>query len=245
MKLVVIDLEGSGLNTEPRSERSPKEPDCILEVGLVVLNAETLVEEYRDSWLVQPPFVSNAAFPELEVAFDTWETNLREKNKFVFDMHSKPGTDSPAGESLLQALRKSLKSDRNSHEDVEARMIAALYMASGLKDEKTRAEFALLHPGNSPLMLCGNSIANYDIPMLRLWMPNLLKCLSYRIMDVSVLRSFYQDIAKVKLPEGLAEKIKSGGGGHRALSDALFCAEALRELVTFGQTGGITQERVG
>lgn len=89
-------------------------------------------------------------------------------------------------------------------------------------------------------------------------------------MDVSVLRSFYQDLAKVTLPDGLAEMIKSGvgrsgaraangGSLHRALDDAKNCAEALREcvayarnranngttVISYGQIGGITGGSIG
>ncbi len=209
MKLAVIDLETSGLNVSGDPRKGI--PDCILEIGLVVLNAETLVEECAQSWGVMPPSATDTE------TFDGWEMNLREKNRFVFDMHSKTESDEP---SLLAALREHAGSKGFEHGAVEQSVLRTL-----------RAHV----PEGEKAIFTGNSIANLDIPMLRMWMPELHAALHYRIMDVSVLRTFYMELARVKLPDGLAEAIKSGGGGHRALADALHCAESLRKLVAYAR----------
>ncbi len=236
MKLIVLDLEGSGLKLKPdyvfRSdsfEDRPHQPgydaDCILEVGLVVLDGETLKEEHRFSTGVLPPGV------ETEEQFDRWATMLREKNAFVHEMHTKSG--------LLAALvKEAADGTLPSYQHVEG----VLVDIAAKHSERLKVEGAgPMHAGNSDLMLTGNSIANLDIPMLRLWMPAFHNMLSYRIMDVSVLRTFYTDLSKVTLPDGLAERIKSGTGRagssteHRALADAENCAEALREAVKYAR----------
>jgi hypothetical protein len=84
-------------------------------------------------------------------------------------------------------------------------------------------------------MFVGNSIANYDIPMLRRWMPEVTKALSYRTLDVSVLRTFFRGTAKIKLPKDVDDLLSGDTAEetHRALDDCLHCAEALRGLTTY------------
>ncbi len=227
MKLIVADLETSGLNvaSPPATRAILDTPDCILEVGVVVLDANlgengappSFKELARFEQLVLPPMVSNVE------TFDMWATNLREKNSFVHNMHTESG--------LLAALRVVAGSEHEMlyhHSEVESFMIELLERHTDLP-----ASPKPMHPGNSDLIFTGNSIANLDIPMFRLWMPKLLEKLSYRIMDVSVLRTFYTQLACVPLPPELDAAIKSGGGGHRALSDAVWCADSLRKLVDF------------
>jgi oligoribonuclease (3'-5' exoribonuclease) len=229
VKLLVLDFEGSGLNTTPHAverfeayenepHRPGQDPDCILEVGLVVLDAETLKEEQRFSAAVLPPGADN------NEKLGRWTAMLREKNSFVYEMHEKSG--------LLNNLKNPGVQEVLYVSEVEARLCALVMVVS----DRAKVDGAgPMHPGNSDVMFTGNSIANYDIPLMKLWMPKLHKLLAYRIMDVSVLRTFYTDLARVALPPGLADKIKTGGGGHRALSDAEWCADALRECVTYAR----------
>ncbi len=234
--LAVIDLEGSGLNVDPPRETA----DEILEVGMVVLDAASLEEVYRNEWLVLPRVV---AIPNTTNAFYRWAQALRDTNPFVFDMHSKetpPDSTHLIGRpSLLASLRA--VSGTQSGEFCNAGMVQGEIIdainkinppeSTDDKEPRPPGYVHRIHPGNSTVMFAGNSISNYDIPLLRMWMPDLIKRLSYRIMDLSVLRTFLVELARTPLPEKLNLAIKSGGGGHRALSDALYCANSLREIV--------------
>lgn len=259
--LAVIDLETSGLNVRPNSRaygttwgpdgdvtKPPHtpgtDPDCILEVGLVVLDASTLTEMFKKSWLVLPPGVSS------KVDFEVWVSTLRECSKFVYDMHDNAG-EGPDDKSLLYALRDRLGSTMSqaySHAFIEESVIDALKDTCGayvveLMDPNAGVPKER-HPGNSDIILTGNSIANLDLPMLRNWMPKLHNMLSYRIMDVSVLRTFYVDLARtIGADHPTALAIKSGGGGHRALSDALYCSQFLRELVVYARGTAAVREK--
>lgn len=238
-KLAVIDIEGSGLRLKSgRADESdasyaalPHRPgvdhDCILEVAVIILDAETLIEETRYSWFVLPPGVDTAG------KFDAWVSALKVADPFVFDMHSKKS--SIGAPSLLDDLAglagRSEVADsyslRSRVEDDLTLFLNRLTLSESTQD---------VHPGNSVVMFTGNSIANYDIPMFRCWMPAVVKALSYRIMDVSVLRSFYNTIANVQLPEGLDEAIRSGGNdNHRAMDDCEHCASALRRLTAYAR----------
>ncbi len=271
-KLAVIDLEGSGLRLksgrEDESDASyaayPHRPGvdhaCILEAGIVILDAATLQEEARDSWLVLPPGVDTL------VKFDAWMEALRTADPFVFEMHSKKPTPPAVGAwenySLLDMLRDAaIAMQEGGFGYVSGldycRVNVPHFLHGARYDHKLpgRApqvwcpiDLDTVHPGNSDVMFVGNSIANYDIPMLRRWMPDVVKALSYRIMDVSVLRSFYNTIAAVELPEGLDLAIRAGGNAdHRALGDAEFCAEALRRLASYARnadaSGHVLRER--
>jgi len=235
MRIFVLDLETSGLNATPNAiqpnefveHRPGVDPDCILEIGLVVLNADTLEVEHAYAQGLYPPGVEDVE------DFDRWTTQLREKNAFVYGMHAESGLFADIRRSFepgFLGLRTLEESEKNL-----CKLVERFSERAKIKDAGP------IHPGNSDVMLVGNSISNLDIPMLRLWMPEFHKMLSYRIMDVSVLRSFYQDLSKVALPEGLAERIKSGTGRsggrlHRALDDAKHCAEALRECVAYARS---------
>lgn len=249
---IAIDLEGSGFKTRGTWGSSPvhklnsEQPDCILEVGFVVLDANTL-ETVDEGWsAVVPPGITTVE------AFDEWCEALKVYNAYVFDMHTKNG--------LLDFIRAHVRSasDRSepkahyaadhppSHyarevlstvSKVEADLVAR-FAKLVTKVEPAKDGRAHLHQGNSPLTMLGNSIAKYDVPMIETWMPKLNNILSYRIMDVSQMRMFYNDVAKVQLPDGLNEYIKSGGGKeavHRAFDDARHCAHAFRRLVGYGR----------
>ncbi len=226
--LASIDIEASGLVT--RQPMTPSDPpiDDILEIGLAVIDAMTLDVVYRDEWLV-PPASMYSPGERAEDCFARWCANLREKNAFVYNMHEK--------NELLTALDNLISSTHPFHlpmlRDVEREIILALNTIDGAFAFDAQGVQGPIHPGNSTVMFTGNSIANFDIPMVQSWMPSLHKRLSYRIMDVSVLRTFFVELARVPLPDGLDMAIKSGGGGHRALSDALYCAESLKKLVAF------------
>jgi oligoribonuclease (3'-5' exoribonuclease) len=225
----VIDFEGSGLLKAPfkndgSRHRPGREADCILEVGLILLDAHTMEEVARHEWLVLPPGVETVAM------FDAWATELSECNRFVFDMHSK---SSPSMPSLLDALRNTLSDTARFSRDTLAR--AELDIFETLRPFADPGDTGKVHQGNSPVMFCGNSIANYDIPMMAMWMPRVHNILSYRTMDVSVLRTFYVEAAKVKLPDGLAESIKAGAGDHRAMADCVLCADNLRSLKRYAR----------
>jgi oligoribonuclease (3'-5' exoribonuclease) len=243
--LFSIDIEGSGLNVRPKrldatgrvlTERAHHiylggpghdrqhepgvDPDCILEVGYVSLDGKTLKNVNKGSSLVLPPGVKTAE------DFDKWCEKLAVADAFVFKMH----TDSGLLAQLRELAARTRQTDpvtgfdEGTHAHVEIAFRNDIFAACNAPEP--------VHPGNSKVMFLGNSIANYDIPMFRMWMPEVLRMLSYRIMDVSILRSF-TGFAGIELPGALNAAIKSGGGGHRALEDALFCAESFRQVVDF------------
>ncbi len=267
-KLAVIDLEGSGFRLQDANRvgdsyasyaRTPHRPgidhDCILEVGVVILDAATLQEEVRQSWLVLPPGVDTVE------KFEAWREALKVADPYVYEMHSKsvPGVPSLLDDLAFGLVKNTVENiDRimfdvvqflREHSTLGKKVVAvnrqngevvdidAIEMGKAY-DSKTMADptfdWSKAHPGNSDVMMCGNSIANYDIPMLRRWMPSLVDTLSYRIMDVSVLRTFYTELACVPLPPDLDALIRTGTGSkeatHRAMDDCLSCAEGLRGL---------------
>lgn len=246
--LAVIDLEGSDLNTNPFPLRSgPHRPGshiaCILEVGLVIIDAKTLEKVVEHSWLVTPPEIFT------ERGFEDWVTELHE-NAFVYEMHTKSG--------LLQLLRDEYRKQPAPFEtkvwptpQKVAQDLASTLRAFVSNVEETEDGRHGLHPGNSPLMFTGNSIANYDLPLIRYWMPEVHKILSYRTYDLSVLRTHYTDLAGVELPPGLDALIKSGTGNqgrestHRALDDARWCAEGLRQLIGYSREAGAAYKARG
>lgn len=238
----VIDVESSGLKTAGRKtidygRHIPGDcADCILEVGLIVLDATTLAEVYRNEWLVLPPGVRT------EKDFDAWEVVLRERNPFVFEMHTKPSSKDGiiTRSSLLTCLRNGVNDPEGlglpTLAEIELDVFEALrpFTGSMVHDGASDAT-STVHPGNSPVVMAGNSVANLDIPLLKLWMPRVHNALSYRIMDVSVLRTFYVETSKVALPPGLAESIKAGASDHRAMADVELCVKNMRDLRAYAR----------
>lgn len=230
---IVLDFETSGFkaNGSVPSDAYCHQPgsqhaDCLLEVGFVVLDAKTL-ETVDEGWQAIVP-----AGVESVSEFDEWREQLKANDSYVFDMHTKNGLFDFIRAHVASAASKP-EEVRSTHQNTEQMLLKrfAKLLPEGVRIEDVNA-------GNSPLVFTGNSIANLDIPMMRLWMPKLHNMFSYRIMDVSVLRMFYNDVAKVALPDGLNEYIKSGGGKeavHRAFDDARHCAHAYRRLVGYAR----------
>lgn len=257
----VLDLETSGLDASrpvkfPYGRHTPgTDPDCILEVGFVVLDAKTL-EIVDEGWsAVVPPglhvpeetktplfqgtpascVVTTPASWGKQAAqqFDEWCEFLKARNPYVFEMHTKNGLLDFIKVHCAGATPESLVTCDKVERDLIKRFTPLVGDVQPSGDGR-----AHLNPGNSPLVFAGNSSSNLDVPMMKLWMPTLFNMFSYRIQDVSVMRMFYNDIARIEMPEGLNEYIKSGGGKdvvHRALDDAKHCAHALKRLVGYAR----------
>ncbi len=299
LRLVVLDFEGSGLNvSQPPYDvhnrfahsavphvpcfdggdyrgADGSDPDCILEVAAVVLEATPtlnaadldddinapprvhLTELARGTWCVLPPNVKTVG------DFDTWATLLRERNPFCHTLHSKPGV--PDADDIAAAAEAGLPRPVGTTSLLDTLRLVAGHPQAVVDCQLVNVEAALIEmiapfspayaksrtPGAKPLrantadlIFTGNSIANYDIPLMQLWMPRLFALMNYRIMDVSVLRTFYVTLAGVELPAGLAESIKSGSGGHRALGDAAMAADNLKALVRYAR-GAADSARIG
>jgi oligoribonuclease (3'-5' exoribonuclease) len=217
MKLAVIDLETTGLDIET---------DCILEIGLVVLDADKpdLPQIEAERWLVLPPDVDGPK------SFAAWEKRFAASNPYVFEMHSQKGEN---GTSLLDELR-ALASPEPWVEPLELKQIEDAMVTVLLN--LTPNENLPLTQGKSEFLFAGNSIANLDIPMVKKYFPRFHSMLHYRIMDVSVLRTFYTHLAGGLLPEDIAVAIAGGAKGHRAYDDAKHAADTLRELVQWVRT---------
>ncbi len=244
-KLLVGDLETSGL--DPKT-------DCILEMALAVVDARTLEIEDVEKWLVLPPNVDGPR------SFDAWVKDLERGNSYVFDMHTKNG--------LLEELRNAAtitgaapRSDGRGpfveHVEQEALQFLVKNCTALQAVRENRREAA---PGetlfgdsiddlpkgrDSSFMFTGNSIANLDIPMLKTWMPRFAEALHYRIMDVSVLRTWLCDISGVDFPEEIANAIRTGNPvrsssddtpaeeAHRAYGDVKACISQLQAMTAW------------
>ncbi len=244
-KLLVGDIESSGLNTKT---------DCILEMALAVVDARTLEIEDVEKWLVLPPNVDGPR------SFAAWELDLKRTNSFVFDMHTKNG--------LLEELRGAAYVASSASDDggaflerVEQEALRflvkncpALQAVRENRREAAPGETLFgdsvddLPKGrDSSFMFTGNSIANLDIPMLKTWMPRFAEALHYRIMDVSVLRTWLCDISGVDFPEEIANAIRTGSPvrssseetpaaeAHRAYGDVKACISQLQAMTTWLQ----------
>jgi hypothetical protein len=229
MKLAVIDIESSGL--------FDNNPDCcILElaVAIVYVTPRALAPADRfvvldvEKWLVAPPDVDGPR------SFAAWERRFEKEQPFVFKMHSTEYD----GSSLLADLRQA--GGGRPHEIIDAEAAALL--------EKHRAtEF--LTDGTKPpeperILFTGNSIANLDMPLVRKFLPRLHAAMHYRIMDVSVLKTWMLDIMDVPLPKEIAVAISKGikveqaGRAiivetHRAYDDVTACIDQLRAISTW------------
>lgn len=243
--LAIIDLETSGLDVQN---------DCILEIAMAIVDPAQMdftgSPEARakdagvldvEKFLVLPPDVDGPK------SFAAWERRFEKENPYVYTMHSTEHD----GRSLLGDLREaasdagkgvagydvgfvetSLRNTLRTHDSVEAARTMDL-------DDQARG-------ANSSYLFTGNSIANLDIPILRRQMPRLHAAMHYRILDVSVIKTWLVDIVKAPLPKEIELAISKGkcvedaaAGGptfvetHRAYDDVIACISQLRAVTSW------------
>lgn len=240
-KLVVVDLETSGLNVDKE--------DCILEIAMAICDPITLHILDVERWLVLPPDVDGPR------SFERWLKELEKTNKYVFDMHSAkyPSIDregrvitSLEPVSLVDELRELSKCDGRSLnyvESVEQQALRLLWKnSSNYESEKTEVFRGLPQPNKSEFLLTGNSISNLDIPALRRYMPQLHAAFHYRILDVSVIKTWLVDIMRAPLPDHIVQAISKGRRveatgeqveTHRAYDDVLACISQLTAVTAW------------
>jgi len=199
--LVVLDLEGTDLPDD----------SGILELHIRLVDLKTL-KERATLW----------ALPELP-------DSARPLNAFTAVMHERNGLLRRREERGL--AYSAGKGPAGADLDMWASTLRLIPLAT--LEEKVAA-FLKKHQGDDgarSLVLTGNSLANYDIPLLRRWMPGIFKQMHYRIYDVSVVRTHYREVLQQALPERIEAQITGAGTEpHRAADDTLTCLKTIRHL---------------
>lgn len=212
-KLVILDIEATGLHKEDR--------DDILELHARVVDTKTLVQE--GSFWVLP-----------------WAPSSTPMDDFVTQMHSQNGL-------LLERNERSKHPPRGRAPEVMRADGENVNFMPGLPSLQQTSialcEWLRKHQVDGDprsLVLTGNSLANFDIPMLRTYLRPVFNEMHYRIYDVSVARTHHREILGQTLPPKIEQQITGGGtveATHRAADDTRICLRTIRMMRAWAQQG--------
>lgn len=167
--------------------------------------------------------------------FDIETTGLDEKNNSILEIACVL-TDMRLNEI---AIFETLVEPKQEHLDNMGEVVRDMHTKNGLLrclkggastiEEASKDFVDFLQRYNNgdsrKIIFAGNSIGSLDLPFLREHMPEVLKCVHYRTLDVTSVRiatisHFGEDIFFIKT--------NGKAGGHRALADTRECIEEFR-----------------
>ncbi len=186
----LVDIETNGLHPDEH---------CILEVAMILVNAETLSVEHEMSILVAGPHVD----------VDALES---EADAVVRKMHADNG--------LWRDLRQQAYAE---HPRAVSSFVDVLVVPSVVELDDVLCTMATDYGFEErSMILCGSSLHGVDVPFLRSELRRFPRFFHYRTLDIRALKLAYN----AWLPN--APQPAPSASRHRAHSDAVHVLETLR-----------------